>query len=179
MVKKDGELSGSWLKSIRLRKKKKYDFSLVIQCSGLLFISVFIALVPIVIQYLIESSDNILESVGGTFLEALVEIVCKNDFRYISISVLFILFVEQCLLNDKSNTKFFDIFSLIWLFLVLIIWLLMISNENVTNYFNAKYENGVFIISIGCFAGTMVVCFMNIISKCTKIKYVYESVRKK
>lgn len=170
-----------WLKKTRTVKKKKYDFSLVGTCSVLLLLSVFIAFIPIFVQVLVESSNNIPENADKTFSDFFRDIICKNDFRYISISVLFILFVERTLLNNEKNTRLIesvDVISFLWLFFVVIMWLLMAANENVIDYINEKSESGVFHLSIGCFAGTIIICFVNIISKCTKIKYVYESVRK-
>ncbi len=181
MGKNSIEYPKPWLKKTRMVKKKKYDFSLVGMCSVLLLLSVFIAFIPIFVQVLIESSNNILENAEKTVFDFLVSIICKNDFRYISISALFILFVERCLLNNEKKTKFIesvDVISFVWFFFVVIVWALMTANENVIDYVNKKNESGVFHLSIGCFVGTIIICFVNIISKCTKIKYVYESVRK-
>ena len=178
----DVEYPKPWLKETRTMKKKKYDFSLVVTCFALLLLSIFIALTPIFVQVLIESSNNMLENAEKTSSDFFSSIVCKNDFRYISISVLFILFVERSLLNNERNTKltkFIDVISFVWLFLVVITWLLMTANENVIDYVNKEIEGGVFNVSINCFAATIIVCFVNIINKCTKIQYVYESVRKK
>ena len=155
----DVEYPKPWLKETRTMKKKKYDFSLVVTCFALLLLSIFIALTPIFVQVLIESSNNMLENAEKT----------SSDFF-------------SSLLNNERNTKltkFIDVISFVWLFLVVITWLLMTANENVIDYVNKEIEGGVFNVSINCFAATIIVCFVNIINKCTKIQYVYESVRKK
>ncbi len=155
-----------WLNETRCKRKKKYDFTVLWKCTKLLFCTIFIAIVPIFLQIFIDSSPLFNSEVPFTLQKMLYETVCKNDFRYINVSILFILFIEHTLMEDKRKSEKIDILVFIWFFFAVIFWVLIIPMNLVANDY-------LFKLSLCALVSTIIVHSVYVGLKYTEITYIY------
>lgn len=131
-----------WLSESKTNKKNKKGFGFIEMNVIIIFFSVFISLVPIFVTSLINIVQSDLEI---SVLKN--QIICRNDFQYINVSVLFIVFVEHNLISNKVNTKFskiLDTLCFIWLICAFVFWVLTAAIQKLPYYISTyitKYEN--------------------------------------
>lgn len=155
-----------WLKETRCRRKKKFDCTILGKCTKLLFYTIFIAIVPIFVQIFVDSSALFNSENSLTLQEMLYETVCKNDFRYINVSILFILFIEHTLLESERKNPKIDILTFIWLFITVIFWAVVIPMD-------VRANEDLFKLSIITLFLTIIVHTIHIGVKHIKITYIY------
>ena len=152
----------NWLDNGRTVKKKQYDYSTFIKCIKLLFLSAVISSTPIIIQSIIE-----LDGYEEKNIKVFVHILSgKDDFRYVNISLLFMLFCEHFLLDNNTETgKTTGKTTFIWLIFMLIFWLTVWLSKEVNLFVSNIVENGLSVVSVTCFFLTLIQCVTHIASK--------------
>lgn len=139
------------------RKSFIINWAEVGRCAVLFLLSVIVAYFPIFITSIFDhlgAKEFNLEVVFTDTLKA-------NDFKYINISSLVIVFIEYVLIlhtaKKSKATIFLDVVSFVWFLLIVVFWAFSVSNTKIHDI-TASIAPSVFII-------TMIICFIQIISK--------------
>lgn len=149
-----------WLNTVSHSSNNKsfiIKWSEIGRCISLFLLSVIVSYIPIFTTSFFQHLDDFKFSIITVFIDTLK----TNDFKYINISSLVIIFIENVLIlysAEKSiATKILDVFSFIWFLFIVIFWSFSIANLRAYNLFES--------LAIFVFIVTMIICFVQIISK--------------